>query len=146
MPAPLLSRAPRRKSIYHVFFTMPLAVRFPAESIAFQQLVTDGKLSPAANLSPPLHPVQLYEALGNLLLYFGLSLFALRKRCHGQVLVAYLLGYAALRLAHPLGCDILRPQRPLNRLKWRPLWGKCRHASCTLLGHRGNAGKPQERS
>jgi phosphatidylglycerol:prolipoprotein diacylglycerol transferase len=77
---------------------MPLGVRFPSESIAFQQLVTDGKLSPAANLTPPLHPVQLYEALGNLALYFALSLFATRKRWHGQVLVAYLIGYAFLRL------------------------------------------------
>jgi phosphatidylglycerol:prolipoprotein diacylglycerol transferase len=79
-----------------------LAVRFPSESIAFQQLVTDGQLSPAASLTPPLVPVQLYEALGNLALYSALSLLAVRKRWHGQVLVAYLIGYAILRFTTEL--------------------------------------------
>ena len=48
-------------------------------------------------MTPPLHPVQLYEAAGELLLFFALSLLGRRKRWDGQVLVAYLLGYAVLR-------------------------------------------------
>jgi phosphatidylglycerol:prolipoprotein diacylglycerol transferase len=79
--------------------SLPLGVRFPSESLVFQQLVSEGKLSPAAQLTPPLHPVQLYEALGELALYFVLSWFAPRKRYDGQVLVGWLLGYGILRFA-----------------------------------------------
>lgn len=79
-----------------------LGVRFPPDSLVFQQLVSDGKLSAAAMLTPPLHAVQLYEALGNLVLFFGLQLWAKRKRYDGQVLVAYLIGYACLRYAMEL--------------------------------------------
>src|SRR5262249_12814764 len=53
--------------------TSALGVRFPAESLAFQQLVGEGKLSAAANVTPAVHPVQLYEAFGELGLYFFLS-------------------------------------------------------------------------
>jgi phosphatidylglycerol:prolipoprotein diacylglycerol transferase len=74
-----------------------LGVRFPAESLAFQQLVGEGKLSAAANVTPTLHPVQLYEAFGELGLYLFLSWFATRKRYDGQVLVLWLVGYGALR-------------------------------------------------
>lgn len=74
-----------------------LGLRFPPESLAFEQLVTSGELSPAATATPPLHAVQLYEALGLLGLYAGLSWLLRHKRYHGQVLVAYLVGYAVLR-------------------------------------------------
>jgi phosphatidylglycerol:prolipoprotein diacylglycerol transferase len=80
----------------------PWAVRFGVESLAFQQLVSDGKLSAAANVTPTLHPVQLYEAGGELLLYFLLSIFATRKRYDGQVLVAWLAGYGLLRFVTEL--------------------------------------------
>jgi phosphatidylglycerol---prolipoprotein diacylglyceryl transferase len=73
------------------------AVRFPADSLAFQDYVARGALPPGANVTPPLHPVQLYEAGGELILFFALSLLGRRKRWDGQVLVAYLLGYALLR-------------------------------------------------
>jgi phosphatidylglycerol:prolipoprotein diacylglycerol transferase len=73
------------------------AVRFPTESLAFQDYVTRGALPDTAELTPPLHPVQLYEAGGELLLFFLLSLLGRRKRWDGQVLVAYLLGYSLLR-------------------------------------------------
>jgi phosphatidylglycerol---prolipoprotein diacylglyceryl transferase len=79
-----------------------VGVRFPPDSLVFQQLVSDGKLSAAAMLTPPLHPVQLYEALGNLVLFFALQLLAKKKRYDGQVLVAYLIGYAILRYAMEL--------------------------------------------
>jgi phosphatidylglycerol---prolipoprotein diacylglyceryl transferase len=41
--------------------------------------------------------VQLYEALGELALFFALSLLGRKKRWDGQVLVGWLLGYALLR-------------------------------------------------
>jgi len=73
------------------------AARFPAESLAFQDYVARRALPDGAEVTPPLHPVQLYEAFGELALFFALSLLGRRKRWDGQVLVAWLLGYAALR-------------------------------------------------
>ncbi len=90
--------------------TQPWGVRFPSESLVFQQLVTEGKLSAAASFTPPLHPVQLYEAFGELVLYFVLSWYAPRKRYDGQVLVGWLAGYAVLRFVVELfrGDDVRR--------------------------------------
>ncbi len=73
------------------------AARFPAESLAYQDYAARGALPAFAARTPPLHPVQLYEALGELTLFFALSLLGRRKRWDGQVLVAYLFGYALLR-------------------------------------------------
>jgi phosphatidylglycerol:prolipoprotein diacylglycerol transferase len=74
------------------------AVRFPSESLVFQDYTARAALPASAELTPPLHPVQLYEALGELGLFFALSLLLRRKRWDGQVLVAYLIGYSLLRL------------------------------------------------
>ena len=71
--------------------------RFGTESLAFQDYVARGALPGGAELTPPLHPVQLYEAFGELVLFFALSLLGRRKRWDGQVLVAYLFCYALLR-------------------------------------------------
>ena len=70
---------------------------FPPESLVFQDYAARGALPDCAEVTPPLHPVQLYEAGGELALFFLLSLLGRRKRWDGQVLVAYLLGYALLR-------------------------------------------------
>jgi phosphatidylglycerol---prolipoprotein diacylglyceryl transferase len=73
------------------------AARFPAESLVFQDYAARGALPGNAEITPPLHPVQLYEAFGELALFFALSLLGRKKRWDGQVLVAWLLGYALLR-------------------------------------------------
>jgi phosphatidylglycerol---prolipoprotein diacylglyceryl transferase len=73
------------------------AARFPSSSLAFQDYAARDALSPSAELTPPLHPVQLYEAFGELALFFALSSLLRRKRWDGQVLVAYLVGYSLLR-------------------------------------------------
>ena len=49
-------------------------------------------------LGLPVHPVQLYEAGLNLLLYVSLEWLYRRKRFDGQVFGIYLLAYAILRL------------------------------------------------
>ena len=74
-----------------------LGVRFPPESVAFQQLVSEGRLDAAAPSTPPLSAVQLYEAAGELALFVTLSWLLPRKRWHGQVIVVYLGAYAVLR-------------------------------------------------
>jgi phosphatidylglycerol:prolipoprotein diacylglycerol transferase len=73
------------------------AARFPAESLVFQDYAARGALPANAEVTPPLHPVQLYEAFGELALFFALSILGRKKRWDGQVLVAWLLGYALLR-------------------------------------------------
>ena len=73
------------------------AARFPKVSLVWQDYVARHALSPTAELTPPLHPVQLYEALANLGLFLALSILGRRKRFDGQVLCAYLGGYALLR-------------------------------------------------
>lgn len=67
-----------------------LAVSFPADShVALAQ----GRLGPGL----PVHPVQLYEAGLNILLYLGLLWFFLRKKGKGKVAVVYLMAYAVIR-------------------------------------------------
>ncbi len=48
-------------------------------------------------LGVPLHPVQLYESLGTLVLFLGLLWFRSRRRFKGQILFAYFAGYGLLR-------------------------------------------------
>ncbi len=48
-------------------------------------------------LGVPLHPTQLYEALGELLIFFALIALRRRKRFHGQLLISYLILYPILR-------------------------------------------------
>jgi phosphatidylglycerol:prolipoprotein diacylglycerol transferase len=81
---------------------LPWAARFPPDSLAFQAFAT--RPHPEAFLAPdrlttlPLHPVQLYEAFGELALFLVLTLAVRpRKRFHGQVLATWLLLYAVLR-------------------------------------------------
>ncbi len=45
----------------------------------------------------PVHPTQLYEALGNLAIFTGLTAFYRQKRFDGQIWWLYVLGYGALR-------------------------------------------------
>ena len=62
--------------------SLPWAVKFPP---------------PHLMAGIPVHPTEIYEALGNLLIFAGLSLFYHRKRYDGQVFWLYVLGYGVLR-------------------------------------------------
>ncbi len=48
-------------------------------------------------LNIPLHPTQLYSALGNLAIFAGLLWFYRRKKFDGQVFWVYVLSYGAFR-------------------------------------------------
>jgi phosphatidylglycerol:prolipoprotein diacylglycerol transferase len=48
-------------------------------------------------LNIPLHPTQLYESAAALLIFAGLLWIARRKRFHGQVMLSYVVLYAAAR-------------------------------------------------
>ncbi len=75
-----------------------LGLSFPPFSPASIAQAAAGLLPDAHARSLPVHPTQLYEAFGSLALAFALY-FGLhgRKRYDGQVFVAFLAGYAALR-------------------------------------------------
>lgn len=82
--------------------TLPWAARFPPESLAFQsfEMREHGShfLSHDHLFTVPLHPTQLYEAGGELLLFALLVLWVRpQKRFHGQALAFWLMAYAVLR-------------------------------------------------
>jgi phosphatidylglycerol:prolipoprotein diacylglycerol transferase len=75
-----------------------LGVSFPGESPASYEQAEAGLLRDKHMASLPVHPTQLYEALGCLLIAAWLLLWAHpRKRFDGQVLLQFLIAYAALR-------------------------------------------------
>lgn len=81
---------------------LPWGARFPPASLAFQTFATrdhpERYLAPDRLATLPLHPVQLYEAFGELAIFLVLVLAVRpRKRFHGQVLASWLLAYAVLR-------------------------------------------------
>jgi phosphatidylglycerol:prolipoprotein diacylglycerol transferase len=78
----------------------PLGLSFPAWSPASDAQFRAQQLASAGLPSLPVHPTQLYEALGCLALTATLML-ALhpRKRFDGQVFCAFLAGYSVLRFA-----------------------------------------------
>jgi phosphatidylglycerol---prolipoprotein diacylglyceryl transferase len=72
---------------------------------AWPGLVFGDERAPAAALSQgvhPLHPVQLYEAGGLVVLTLALLLARRSRRLRGRVFLLYLLGYGALRLCTEL--------------------------------------------
>jgi phosphatidylglycerol---prolipoprotein diacylglyceryl transferase len=81
---------------------LPWAARFPPESLAFQSMAARANaalyIDPGHQHTIPIHPVQLYEAMGELLLFAFLALWLRpRKRFNGQVMAAWLMLYAVLR-------------------------------------------------
>ena len=76
----------------------PWALRFPANSPAADKQFQLGQLPSEAVTSLPVHPTQLYESLGCLILAAFLILrLHPRKRYDGQVFLAFVTGYATLR-------------------------------------------------
>ncbi len=85
-----------------------LGVRFPALSPAWwseQSIATMPRqreldaMVEAIPLSLPVHPVQLYEAVGNLVLYLVVLAVFRRRHRPGRITAVYLTGYAILRFA-----------------------------------------------
>lgn len=79
-----------------------LGIRFPEGAIAYKEMLGDPALQDYLlrhGTTPPLHPTQLYEAFGELVLFFVLLYVRRAKRFHGQVLAAWLGLYAVLRLS-----------------------------------------------
>jgi phosphatidylglycerol:prolipoprotein diacylglycerol transferase len=76
------------------------AAHFPRTSVAFDELAASGAVAPGADVTPGLHPTQLYEAFGDFALFAALYALGPRlRRRSGATLLVYLGGYAALRFA-----------------------------------------------
>jgi phosphatidylglycerol---prolipoprotein diacylglyceryl transferase len=75
----------------------PVCVSFPMESPAYYQHLTAGLLSPTADRSLPVHPVQLYEAAASLVLLGILLLIDSRLRRWGDSFLLFVLAYSAMR-------------------------------------------------
>jgi phosphatidylglycerol:prolipoprotein diacylglycerol transferase len=82
-----------------------IALSFPAYSPASEKQFRDGLIASKALPSLPVHPTQLYEAAGCLLIAWLLrAVVTPRKRFDGQVMLAFLGLYAVLRF----GLEYLR--------------------------------------
>ncbi len=82
---------------------LPWAARFPPRSNVYEAFTSNAGygpqfFSPDRLTTAPLHPVQLYEAFGELAIFLALVLLVRpRKRFHGQVLATWLVAYSLLR-------------------------------------------------
>jgi phosphatidylglycerol:prolipoprotein diacylglycerol transferase len=73
-------------------------VAFPAGSVAFEDLRAVGAIAAGASATPPLHPTQLYEAIGEVAIFAMLIGFDRRLRPHpGRGFLLYVGAYAVLR-------------------------------------------------
>jgi phosphatidylglycerol:prolipoprotein diacylglycerol transferase len=52
---------------------------------------------PLSSIGVHLHPVQLYESLGNFLLFAFLYFYSKKERKAGMSIAIYIIGYAVLR-------------------------------------------------
>lgn len=79
-----------------------LGVTFPRESLPWDLQVQAGLIGRNAPHSLPVHPVQLYEAVLNLLIFLLLRRIYPRRGRPGYVLGVYLVCYALLRFVMEL--------------------------------------------
>ena len=91
----------------------PLAVCYPRDSFAWQAHVDAGWIQKNSS-SLPVHPVQLYEAAANAMLYLLLVWAFRHRRREGQVLALYLTTYPVARF-------LLEGWRGDERLRWAGL-------------------------
>ena len=72
-------------------------VHFPPDSVAYSELVGHGGFGVGAMSTPGLHPTQLYEAGGELLIFLLLLWLWRRRSFPGAVALTYAFAYGALR-------------------------------------------------
>lgn len=73
-------------------------VHFPKGSVAYMELQSRGLLPPTATTTLGLHPTQLYESFGELLLFILLLIFSKHRPFWGATALVYGIGYGLLRI------------------------------------------------
>ena len=76
---------------------LPWGIEFPSGRAAFRQQVEQGLIERHADHALAIHPTQLYDSLGGLLLFFLLIYIRHHKRFHGQVFIAWMMIYPLMR-------------------------------------------------
>jgi phosphatidylglycerol:prolipoprotein diacylglycerol transferase len=104
-------------------------------------------LSPLATASLPVHPTQLYEAIGAVLLLALVFKLRARARFHGQVFLTLALGYGALRfwieaLRDDAERGLLGPRLAAH---WLVLAGLLLIGAACALGPARSVGSPRRR-
>jgi len=72
-------------------------VRFPPDSVAYTELLAQRRFFVGAPCTPALHATQLYEALGEVIIFAGLLWLWPRRKFAGAVALAYAFAYGVLR-------------------------------------------------
>ena len=75
----------------------PLAIQYPAGSQIHYSMIRSEIIASDASHTIHVHPVQLYESMGELSIFFILIAMRSVKRFHGQVFLGYLFLYPILR-------------------------------------------------
>jgi phosphatidylglycerol:prolipoprotein diacylglycerol transferase len=76
---------------------LPWAIRFPANTPAWYDHVSNYSLDKSSLFSYPVHPTQVYESLTGLAL-FGLLMYLRRvRKFSGEVFLGWVMGYGILR-------------------------------------------------
>ncbi len=78
----------------------PIGISFPERSYAYINHLKKGLISAESDYSLPVHPTQLYESLGGLLLFLIMKLLIMRRdrKYNGEYMIKFLILYSILRL------------------------------------------------
>ena len=77
--------------------TWSSGVHFPPGSVAYTDLLAQGRVLLGTGSTFGVHPTQLYEAGGELLIFLALLWLSRRRHAPGAVALAYAFGYGLLR-------------------------------------------------
>lgn len=72
-------------------------VQFPEGSLAHSSMTRSGLISADPHWTLHIHPVQLYDSFGELMIFSILMLVRMRKRFHGHVFLVFLFFYPLWR-------------------------------------------------
>jgi phosphatidylglycerol:prolipoprotein diacylglycerol transferase len=77
----------------------PFGISFPEGSYAYIKHLREGLISPKSDFSLPVHPTELYESFGGIVIFGIMLLLRKRKKIYdGEYMIQFLILYSILRL------------------------------------------------